>query len=150
MDRLLLLATDWQAVGAIATGVAALGSLAVILLTARMAGSAQKAAEAAGEEAAGAWRPVVLPEHVQATYSGGRTTVWTEVRLRNSGSGPALNLRLSVSSDDESSELPIPTAVLPAEAELRSTGLELPAETTACESSPYLVRRGVARAGVPG
>lgn len=134
LDVVLQAAVDWQAVGAVATGVAALGSLGVVVLTLSMARSAQETAKAANEEAAGAWRPVILPKGIEASYSRQHPdTVSVKVELRNAGSGPALNMTVVLSSGDHEDEFPIPTAILTPEGEATLGSLELPADTVHAE-----------------
>ena len=127
MDIAQHAAIDWQAVGAIATAIAAFGSLAVVVLTARMARSAQATASAASDEAAAAWRPVLLPTEVEAHYDVRRHDVALVVELRNAGQGPALNASLSVAGGRSRDEAPI--EILTAGSYVKLHGLKLPADT---------------------
>lgn len=127
-----MFATDWTAIGAIGTLSASVLTLAVVMLTVSMARSAQRSADAAVEEAAGAWRPAVLPWSVEASYPGTSDLASIKVDVKNYGNGPALNGQVQVTSDGPDENI-IPLSVAPAGSTATLGGFPVPASAKECQ-----------------
>lgn len=100
-------AFGWEAVAALGGAFAALGTLGALVFLWRntrdagaAAEAAQRSADAALEEAAGAWRPVLAVEEGTLIHNFGLAQsdgeVQLQISLRNIGRGPALRIRASL------------------------------------------------------
>lgn len=68
----------------------AIGTLALALATGHLAWATKRTADAARDEQAGQWRPVIIPLDSGFWYSDDDGSVSVEVTLENQGRGPAL------------------------------------------------------------
>lgn len=126
-----MVATDWQAIGAVGSAVAAVGALAVVILTVALARSAQRSANAAVDAATGAWRPVLVPHRLKVVHTS-RSVADTTVEVRNVGRGPTLEIRMTLNGRGGAFDR-YPAYIAPPDARIEYGGLTIPSISTSCD-----------------